>query len=253
MRLRKQVELAELYMREFTSSRSRGESIYAHERLAQLLIQSILDLGAMIAVSLKEAKPGTYRGIARYMAEKLRLTPHDRVFLESLAGFRNLLVHGYASIDRELEEKALSELERQVPAILKRLKKFVETLGDDPVDEWGKLAPVFRKHRVRYAFLFGSRARQGSGRDYDIAVSAPMASALELGKLLVDLAEALGVGEEEVDLALVENAPGHLIHTIALEGLLIYGDPDEAYSDLLKRYLEYLDVNVSYARTPSPS
>jgi len=106
------------------------------------------------------------------------------------------------------------------------------------------LRSVASKHGLRYVFLFGSRAREGVGRDYDVAVvfeKRPI-SALELGLLLVDLAEALGVHEELIDLVDLDTASLSLVKTILDEGKLLYGD-HEAFDYLWRKYLEYLDAN----------
>ena len=68
LRVRRQLELFEGYLRDFQEFRERGESLYALERIAQLLIQSLLDLGAMLAVYLGRGKPETYRGIAEFIS-----------------------------------------------------------------------------------------------------------------------------------------------------------------------------------------
>lgn len=245
MRIKRQFEQVEQYMKEFVEFRKRGEHVYAGERSAQLLIQSLLDLGAMLSTFLGEAKPDTFRGIAKYLSEKLHLGHEETGFLGSLAGFRNILVHGYAAIDRNLEERAFSEIEEKLPKIVREIGSLIDSLQVDPFrgEALKQLANVFEKHNVRYALLFGSSARGGAGRDYDIAVSAKMSSALELGRLLVEVAEALNVHEDVVDLVLIEHAPKHLIHTIVSEGKVIYGKPEEAYLDLTKHYIEYLDIN----------
>ncbi len=245
MRLRRQLDLASRYLSEFIRYRRSGGDIYALERLAQLLAQSVLDLAAMVATALGEGKPDTYRGLASYISTRAGLPSEDRAFLEGLAGFRNILVHAYADIDRRLEEEAFNEIESRMPAIIERLKVFVEGLHVDP-SFMPKLERVLSKHRVRYALLFGSRAREGSGRDYDIAISGEFSSYIEVGKLLVEIAEALGVREDEVDLVLVESAPLHLIHTIVSEGKIVYGDQSLAVEELSRRYVEYIDVNEAY-------
>ena len=244
-RLREQVKLARRYFEEFVEHRRRGESRYAVERLAQLTIQTLLDTGAMLAVYLKLSKPDTYRGLARLLARELRLDVPKCRFLEQLAGFRNLLVHGYAEIDLELEEKAFEEMEETLPKILEALESFVTESGTDPSNRGvgESLSEVFRKHGVRFAFLFGSRARKGYGRDYDIAVSLDVESALDLGGLLVDVAEALEVSEDFVDLVHLDTAPSAIVYTVLQEGKLIYGDLEEAYSYLYRKYLEVLDIN----------
>ncbi|WP_243665818.1 DUF86 domain-containing protein [Vulcanisaeta sp. JCM 16159] len=78
--------------------------VYAIERLAQLTIQALLDLGAMPAIELRGKRPETYGGIADYLSNKLDLGEDLRRFLRGLAGFRNVLGHGYAENNRGLEE-----------------------------------------------------------------------------------------------------------------------------------------------------
>jgi len=240
-KIKRQLEVLEDYFKKFLEHRARRESIYAIERLAQLSIQALLDLGAMIAVRAKGRKPETYREIASFMCDLLGLA-EERSLLEGLAGFRDVLVHGYVAIDEDLEEGAFKEMERRLPKVIGVAKKYLERASIDPnADE--RLREVFERHKVKFAFLFGSRARRGESRDYDIAVSVEVKSALDLGRLLVDVAEALGVHEDLVDLVHFDTAPLSVILTILEEGELLYGDPDEAYHALFKRYVEFLDIN----------
>ena len=67
-------------------------------------------------------------------------------------------------------------------------------------------------------------------------------SALELGFLVVELAEAVGVHEELIDLVDLDAAPLSLVKTIIDGGKLLYGD-NEAFDYLWRKYLEYLDAN----------
>jgi len=115
------------------------------------------------------------------------------------------------------------------------------------------LRDVFMKHGVKYAFLFGSRARVGTGRDYDIAVvfERRLDNAIELGSLIVDLAEALGVHEDLIDLVDLESAPLSLVKTVIDEGRVLWGG-DEALDYLWRRYLMYLDANDMEELTSSP-
>lgn len=109
-----------------------------------------------------------------------------------------------------------------------------------------RLSPIFRRYGVRYAFVFGSYARRGVGRDIDIAVSWDIDNALMLGRLVIEISDALNVHEDKIDLIHIESTSKTLIKTIIIEGKLIYGDPEEAYMDLAKHYIEYLDVNETY-------
>lgn len=225
---------------DFVEYRKRGESVYAVERLAQLLVQSLLDLGAMIAVYTGGRKPETYRGIARFLSEILG---GYRDFLEGLAGFRNILVHGYATLDRKLEEEGFREIEENIFNLLEELKEYLRGVKADPPQDYSRLKKVFEKHGVRYAVLFGSRARGRRGGDIDIAVSGLFKNALQLGRLLVDLADALAVREDRIDLVHLESAPPSLLMTVLREGIIIYGDVDEALWELSKSYIELLDMN----------
>jgi uncharacterized protein YutE (UPF0331/DUF86 family) len=63
LRVKRQLEALEDYIKRIAEHRARG-SIYAVERLAQLSIQALLDLGAMIAAWTKGRKPQTYREVA---------------------------------------------------------------------------------------------------------------------------------------------------------------------------------------------
>lgn len=239
LRVRRQLELFEGYLRDFQEFRGRGESLYALERIAQLLIQSLLDLGAMLAVYLGRGKPETYRGIAEFISSLIG--EEHKTFLVELAGFRNLLVHGYARMDRRLEEEAFREMEEQLPIVLDKLRGYIDADEIDPRELRG-VEEVFRRYGVRYALLFGSRARGEPGRDYDIAVSVELKSALEMGGLLMDLAEALGCPEASIDLIHIDSAPMGILYTLLNEGVIIYGDREEALADLSKRYIELLDL-----------
>lgn len=247
MRLKGILELLTKYFGEFQAIRRSGGSIYAIERLAQLTIQALLDMGAMLAVELRDEKPETYRGIADYLSNKLGLSEDLRRFLRSLAGFRNVLVHGYAEIDRGLEEEAFREMEERLPTILEKISNLIMSIGDPGqigIEELRvRLRPVFERHGVKFAFLFGSRARKGVGKDYDIAISANLRSALEIGGLIVDIAEALGVSEDLVDVVHIESADASILYSVISDGVVIYGNEDEAVNYLWRRYLELLDIN----------
>jgi len=245
MRLRKQLSIVEkyyeLYVNIYTKYLSGEESIYAMERVSELLIQSLLDLAAMMASMEKTVKPSTYRELACYLANKIGLNSEHRIFLEGLASFKNILVHGYISIDRDLEEKAFSEIKEFFPIIIDALKSHVK---DDPCleDVIGGIRRVASRWRnIDYIVLFGSIARNGCGRDIDLAVKGRFRSALELGRLVIELADELNIDPEKIDLVYIDSAPIHLLKTIVDEGVVVYGDREKALDDLYKIYLRILD------------
>jgi len=243
VRLRRQHEFVEYYFREFQSRVLSGGDRFSLERLGQLVIQSLLDLAAMLAVNEIGRKPETYRELALWLSRKLNLGEEFGRFLVGLAGFRNLLVHGYVEIDVSIEMETFREMIDKLPAALNKLRDVVD---NDPSPGTGSdaLGSVFVKHGVKYAFLFGSRARAGAGRDYDIAVVFERRpnNALELGLLIVDLAEALGVHEDLIDLVDLDSAPLTIVKTVIDEGRVLRGG-DEALDYLWRKYLAYLDAN----------
>ncbi len=246
MMLREQLERTKWFFNEFTriykDFTSGRESIYAVERLCELVAQSLIDLAAMMASRERGSKPSSYRELMGYLASRLGLGNDYKVFLEGLAGFRNLLVHGYARIDRELEVKAFKEIMDKLPHVLELLDEHV---GRDPClsDIIDRLRAVLRKFNVEYAIVFGSLARNGCGRDVDLAVkfAEKPSSALELGRLVVELASSIGIDEDKIDLVDVDEATPGLLKTIIDEGVVVYGDVDRVLVDLSRKYVILLD------------
>lgn len=216
------------------------ERIYAVERLAQLIAQSVLDFAAMLASRERGVKPETYRGLARWLAEKADLEDDLAGFLEGLAGFRNILVHMYAEIDRGLELEAFREIAEKTPRLLTALEELAQ--GDPCLEE---VKPVIRRLAeetgLRYVLVFGSLARRGCGRDVDLAVKLGRRprSMLEVGRLQVLFEDELGA---RVDLVVLDiDVPPVLAKTLVDEAVLVYGDREEAARDLLRLYKQYLD------------
>jgi len=89
-----------------------------------------------------------------------------------------------------------------------------------------KIAPVFEKHEVLVAYLFGSRAkgREREESDYDIAVvfrgeRATIVNEIELAK---DLSDALNVPVEKVDVVALNSADPEILSAVFEEGKEIF-------------------------------
>lgn len=248
MLLKRILEHLRGYYREFVEALQDYEAglerVYAVERLAQLVAQSILDFSAVLASRERGVKPGSYKELAEWLSKRLGLDKDLESFLVGLAGFRNILVHMYASIDQELEVRAFREIKDKMPAIMRRLE---EAAGSDPcIDDVKRaLAGVAGKLAIRVAIVFGSTARRGCGADLDIAVkleSRP-SSMIEVGRIQVELEHAIGAS---VDLVIL-NMPVDpiLAKTIVDEAVIVYGSEEEALETLLglyKSYLEYIEI-----------
>lgn len=122
-RIKRQVELVEEFTRELEFEKSyRGV-----ERLVQLTIQALLDLGSMIIAVLNAPGPKSYSEIARILRDLGVLGEEDANLLRALADLRNILVHGYAVIDREKIMEFPHRLRSNATRIAHRLLSSVES------------------------------------------------------------------------------------------------------------------------------
>ena len=243
-RLRELLGMLRGYYEEFVDALreyERGEErVYAVERLAQLVAQCILDFAAVLASRERGVKPGSYRELARWLARRAGLGGELAEFLEGLAGFRNILVHMYAEIDRDLELEAFREIAEKTPRVIMRLSELAR---DDPcIDEVRqRIRGAAERLGLRLVFVFGSLARSGCGRDVDLAVRLRRRprSMLEVGRLQAVLEDEIGA---PVDLVVLDlGVTPALAKTLVDEAVLVYGDPREAEEELLRLYKLYLD------------
>jgi len=98
----------------------------AIERYLQVSIECIVDIGNEIISALQLQRPERYRDIP-YILAKARIIPET--FAETVAGmmgFRNLLVHDYASINLELVYKFLQTRLPDFEAFTKYITKWLE-------------------------------------------------------------------------------------------------------------------------------
>ena len=94
--------LKELKTNTFEDFKSDFKIIGAAERYLQVSIECMIDIGNEIISSLQLQRPERYRDIPYILAQS-RIIP--KTFAETMAsmiGFRNLLVHDYASINLKL-------------------------------------------------------------------------------------------------------------------------------------------------------
>ena len=199
-------------------------------------------------------KPPSYAGLGRTLAEAGILDADDAKVVALIARTRNMLAHAYRRI-------SVSDLGRIIGEVLPRLERLVEKVRDaaeargvDPPEELpirfnernGEcLERVFRRYGVVAAFLYGSRAR-GTARadsDYDIAVlfEKPVDIIVE-ARLAVDLAKALGVDADLVDVVSLNNADTILLARVLREGKLLYArDLDRVKRWIRRAYIAVLD------------
>lgn len=95
------------------------------EHTLQVAIQAALDVASHIVSDERLGEPQTNRDLFDLLARANWLTPHQAEPLKNMAGFRNILVHGYADVDlgilRSVLESHLGELAAFAVTIRSRL------------------------------------------------------------------------------------------------------------------------------------
>ncbi|MEM2440592.1 MAG: HepT-like ribonuclease domain-containing protein, partial [Candidatus Bathyarchaeia archaeon] len=205
------------------------------ERLVQLTIQALLDLGIMVISALGGRTPKVYSEIGALLAETGLLSENDAKILRSMAGMRNILVHAYTIINRDIVIDSAKKLVRDAPRIADVLKAGLKDKQvDPPVSNTirGSLRELF-KGKVRAAFLFGSRAKGYSLKDdYDVAVYFGRPHNLyDLGELAVDLAKKLNIEEDKVDIVDLDSAAPEMVLE-ALDGVPLFVEDDYVIFEL---------------------
>ncbi|MCU7787765.1 DUF86 domain-containing protein [Pyrobaculum sp. 3827-6] len=240
MRLLEQLDRVKRYLALLRERLEGGGDLFALERLAELVAQSVLDLAAMWAAAEGGEKPATYRDLAAFLARKIG--GHGE-FLRRLASFRNIIVHRYYQLDEARELEAFREIASTMPQIVEALEAKLP--GDPCIDDVGRLREVFERHGVAYVVVFGSVAKKGCGRDLDLAVKFTRPVGLwDLAGFAADVAEALGLDYGQVDVVDIDTAPPGVLLSI-LEGVPVYNE-ERAREDLARRYIELLDVGEAW-------
>ena len=95
------------------------------EHTLQLAIQAALDAASHIVADERLGEPSTYRELFELL-EKAGYVPRElSTELEKMAGFRNILVHGYDSVDltivKDIVENRLDDLEQFAELVRERL------------------------------------------------------------------------------------------------------------------------------------
>jgi uncharacterized protein YutE (UPF0331/DUF86 family)/predicted nucleotidyltransferase len=240
-RIDRQVDQVAELVRELEKEKSHRGT----ERLVQLIIQALLDLGLMIITVLGGRRPKEYSEVGELLSDLGVLDEKDAKLLRAMSGMRNILVHAYANIRRDIVTDSASKLKDDAPRIVKSMRRSLDGKVFDPnsFSDLERLSNVF-KGKVRAALLFGGRAKGYSMKgDYDIAVYFGRKYDLyELGELAVEIAKALNVREDQVDILSLDSATPEMVLE-ALDGKSIYLDDDYTLFELkIRALMELLDL-----------
>jgi uncharacterized protein YutE (UPF0331/DUF86 family) len=98
----------------------------AAERYLQVAIECIVDIGNEIISSLQLKRPERYRDIPYILAESKIIPKNFAETIASMIGFRNLLVHDYASINLNLVYEFLQTKLPDFENFTKYIAKWLE-------------------------------------------------------------------------------------------------------------------------------
>jgi len=224
-RLEQQVEVVGALSEELR----REASYRGVERLVQLTIQALLDLGLMVLSALG-GSPSGYRDVAASLSRLNLLNREDAELMRKMAGLRNILVHAYVGTSRETVVESSKRLPGDAARLADEILSSARRIVDDPPTTMDSLVEGLRrtlKDRVRLAFLFGSQVRDYSLKgDVDIAVYFDRSpDPYEAGGILSDLQEALG--REDIDLLVLDDCDNVALAHEAVQGKPILGDQGE--------------------------
>lgn len=94
------------------------------------------------------------------------------------------------------------------------------------------------KYGVYYAVLFGSLAKRGVGHDVDVAVEMENYSLKTYSDLLIDMADALNIHEDLLDLLVVtDNLSCYLVHEALGGSKIIYIKDSHSRELMIRRLL----------------
>lgn len=106
-RLGRLLELSHVSLEKYLGDEALQDQV---ERNFEVCIQACIDLGAHILADYPRVQPETYADVFRQLADLKLISPTLSAELQRMAGFRNLLVHGYTDLVAATVHANLSRL-----------------------------------------------------------------------------------------------------------------------------------------------
>jgi len=95
------------------------------ERFLQLAIETSLDIGSHVIAELRLGTVDSYRDIPTILAEHNYLDSELRERWIQMIGFRNVLVHDYVDLDREIVYRVLQQDLDDIAALRRVFAQFL--------------------------------------------------------------------------------------------------------------------------------
>ena len=105
------------------------------ERTLHVLIEACIDVAQHIIADENLREPVSYRDTFTILAEKDILQSSDLERFESMASFRNLLVHYYERVDDEIVYGIFKQNLSDFDLFVERIVKYLERIGESKRDK----------------------------------------------------------------------------------------------------------------------
>jgi uncharacterized protein YutE (UPF0331/DUF86 family) len=102
------------------------ENHYAVERILELMVITATDLLFHLFAERGEAEPPSYSAAFRHAGESGILDATLAERLAKLAGMRNLLVHGYETVDHEIVHRSIGPAIDDFTLFMKRINERLD-------------------------------------------------------------------------------------------------------------------------------
>jgi len=253
MEILKRLDQQANVVRELSEELGRESSYRGVERLVQLTIQALLDLGLMV-LSAIGASPNGYRDMANSLARRGFLTDKDAELMKSMAGLIDVLVHAYVGANREIVVESSRRLPEDAIRLSNELLSSARRAIDDPPKDLGNLTGTLTgvlKDKVKLAFIFGSQVKSYSLKgDLDVALYfGRRPDPYEVGGLVSEIQESLA--REDVDVLILDDCDSIALAYEATQGKPIVGDEAEILQLKTKIASQYMDYNEKLGKIRS--
>ncbi|MEM2370710.1 MAG: HepT-like ribonuclease domain-containing protein [Candidatus Bathyarchaeia archaeon] len=211
-------------------------------------LQTMLDACSMIIAGLGLRKPSSYTELADIIAEAGLLSSDEAAKLKSMAKIRNRIAHTYRRLDLDELKTYGNEVAGSLNLALKLIEEVRKRNIDPPTKPLETLTPIFENWNVALTYLFGSRAKglETESSDWDIALLFDEEPE-EMDRLQAEIAKAIGVSEDKIDLIRLSKADLHLKFRIIKEGKVLYeSKPGIRAKFEAQTLIEYLDARGMY-------
>ncbi len=102
------------------------------EHTLQIAIQAALDVASHVVSDRRLGEPRTNRELFDLLARASLIPPSLAVTLQTMAGFRNILVHGYQEVDVKIVKEVVQNRLDDLLEFVRVARRWLEALEPPP-------------------------------------------------------------------------------------------------------------------------